>query len=1111
MGSFEVPPLSVISQKDTKHVKQRPPRKVLLLGSGGLQIGQAGEFDYSGSQAIKALKEEGIEVILINPNIATVQTAKGLADKVYFLPVTPEFVEQIIEKEAPDGLLLQFGGQTALNCGVALDNSGVLARHNVKVLGTSVATIVATEDRDEFAAKLTEIGEPIAKSVAASNIEDALFAGDQIGYPVISRAAFSLGGLGSGFANNREELLELVEKSFATSPQVLIERSMKGWKEVEYEVVRDAEDNCITVCNMENFDPLGIHTGDSIVVAPSQTLDDDEYHMLRTAAIRITRHLGVVGECNVQYALHATSRQYCVIEVNPRLSRSSALASKATGYPLAFVAAKIALGKTLPELRNSVNKITSACFEPSLDYCVVKIPRWDIRKFARANAKLGSGMKSVGEVMAVGRTFEESFQKALRMVDNSVQGFDPKEIPDIDQIMTVPTDQRVFAIAEALKRGYSVEKLHDMTCIDRWFLYKLKHIHDLKAAIAKSAFGSDHFVHLLGSAKKAGFSDTQISETMGEGGPSMMDVRNIRKENGIVPVVKQIDTLAAEWPAQTNYLYTTYNGTTNDVEFGDKGIVVLGGGCYCIGNSVEFDYTAVSCIRGLREAGKKTIMINYNPETVSTDYDESDRLYFDELSFERVMDICDMEQPEGLVPSVGGQIPNNLVMPLAAQGVPIMGTPADSIDNAEDRQRFSDLCDEIGVDQPAWSVMSTLEEAFAFANRVGYPVLVRPSYVLSGAAMRVVRSSEGLSKFLDEAVSVSKDHPVVISKFLLGAQEIEMDGVGNGGDVVVSAIHEHIEQAGVHSGDASLVLPPEELPAHLKAKVFENGTAICKALNITGPFNAQFIVDSRDDTVKIIECNVRASRSFPFVSKILGVDFIRQAVNAMLGKPIDPSLRNLDLSKLNFVGVKVPNFSFARLADADPVLGVEMASTGEVACYGRNKHEAFLKAMLARNFKLPRKNILLMTGDAANKEAFLPSAKKLQTMGFTLFATPGSARHLRDNGVEVTEVLMEKKSGDDDTRQCSIAMLKKKKLDLVINFPVPMVSQADSAEYTRRYRVRRAAIDFSVSLLNNLQVARTLVDALENVDTFDLCGGDEYTHPYDEEPLNVALSGEEKI
>jgi len=867
---------------------------------------------------------------------------------------------------------------------------------------------------------------------------------------------------------------------------------------VEYEVVRDAEDNCITVCNMENFDPLGIHTGDSIVVAPSQTLDDDEYHMLRTAAIRIVRHLGVVGECNVQYALHPTSREYCVIEVNPRLSRSSALASKATGYPLAFVAAKIALGKTLPDMRNSINKLTSACFEPSLDYCVVKIPRWDIAKFANVSDKLGSAMKSVGEVMAIGRTFEESFQKALRMVDSSVQGFEPKKIEDIDSIISIdgPTPQRVFALAEAFNRGYGVEKLHDMACIDRWFLYKLQHITDLRDAFKKAKFEDANFEHLLYSGKRAGFSDTQIADAM-PGDEKMLDVRAKRKEFGILPVTKQIDTLAAEWPASTNYLFTTYNGTEHDVEYNEPAVAVLGGGSYCIGNSVEFDYTAVSCIRGLRENGKRTIMINYNPETVSTDYDESDRLYFEELSFERVLDICDQEKPIGLIPSVGGQIPNNLVVPLHEQGVPIMGTAPDSIDNAEDRQRFSAMCDSIDVDQPEWSEMTSLDDAFSFADRVGYPVLVRPSYVLSGAAMRVVRTSEGLEKFLEEAVAVSKDHPVVISKFILGAQEIEMDGVGNGGEVVVHAIHEHIENAGVHSGDASLVLPPHELPAHLHKKVFENGSAICKALNITGPFNAQFIVNKADDTVKVIECNVRASRSFPFVSKILGVDFIRQAVKAMLNEPIDPKLKNLDLTKMNFVGVKVPNFSFTRLAESDPVLGVEMASTGEVACYGKTKEEAFLKAMLARNFKLPKKNILLMTGDMDNKRAFLPSAKKLEEMGFNLFATPGTARHLRDNGVEVTEVSMDKPE-ESDKRPYVIDILKKKEMDLVINFPIPMASQADQAEYLRRYRVRRTTVDFSTSLLNNLQVAQSLVESLAVVDTFELKGGDEYIHPYDQ-------------
>lgn len=1098
MGAFDKPPLGLISPQATRRVAENPPKKVLVLGSGALQIGQAGEFDYSGSQAIKALKEEGIETVLMNPNIATVQTAKGLADKVYFLPVLPEFVESVIEKERPDGIFLQFGGQTALNCGVTLNETGVLARNGVQVLGTSVETIIATEDRDEFASKLTEIDEPIARSIAASTIEDALTAADQIGYPVIARAAFALGGLGSGFAEDRQELLEIVERALSVSPQVLIERSMKGWKEVEYEVVRDSLDNCVTVCNMENFDPLGIHTGDSIVIAPSQTLDDTEYHMLRTAAIRIVRHLGVVGECNVQYALNPHSLDYCVIEVNPRLSRSSALASKATGYPLAFVAAKIALGHSLPQLRNSITEVTSACFEPSLDYVVCKIPRWDLKKFGKVSDKLGSSMKSVGEVMAIGRTFEESFQKALRMVDNSVQGFEAKGIADFRNIMEHPTDQRVFAIAEAFQQGYSVEDLHQITRIDRWWLSKLWRLHTFGKRLSDLSLEDPQIEQALITTKKAGFSDLKISSLL-KGEPTEWDVRNARKKRGIVPVTKQIDTLAAEWPSETNYLYTTYHGTENDVEPENDPVAILGAGCYCIGNSVEFDYTAVSCMRTMREEGRKTLIINHNPETVSTDYDESDKLFFEELSLERVMDIFDREKPSGVVVSVGGQIPNNLVMPLHRQGVTILGTKPENIDGAEDRQKFSNMCDEIGVDQPAWRELTTLEEAYAFADEVQYPVLVRPSYVLSGAAMRVVRTPEALENFLEAAAAVSKEHPVVISKFIVGAKEIEFDGVGKKGEVVVHAIHEHIENAGVHSGDASLVMPPEDLPAHLHDKVLEAASKICKALEITGPMNCQFIVNYADETVKVIECNVRASRSFPFVSKIIGVDMIKVAVHAMLGKDIDPSLRNLDLNKLNFVGVKVPNFSFTRLGGADPVLGVEMASTGEVACYGKNKYEAFLKAMLARNFRLPRKTILLMTGEKANKDDFAPYAAKLVQMGYELIATPGTATHLRENGVEVTPVHMPvsatKKNDEeaDGSSEDVIDLLKTGKVDLLINFPEPVMGPEDQEDYDKRYLVRRQAIDFNVPIVNNLQVAQLLVDSLDRVREFDLRGATEYT------------------
>lgn len=1095
MGFFDRPPLRLISKQAATRVLENPPKKVLVLGSGGLQIGQAGEFDYSGSQAIKALKEEGIETVLINPNIATVQTSKGLADTVYFLPVTPDFVESVIEKERPDGIFLQFGGQTALNCGVSLSESGVLSRNGVQVLGTSVETIIATEDRDEFAVKLTEIDEPIAKSIAATTLQDALTAADQIGYPVIARAAFALGGLGSGFADNRQELKKLVEKALAASPQVLIERSMRGWKEVEYEVVRDSLDNCITVCNMENFDPLGIHTGDSIVVAPSQTMDDTEYHMLRTSAIRIVRHLGVVGECNVQYALNPHSLQYCVIEVNPRLSRSSALASKATGYPLAFIAAKIALGYSLPILRNSLTQVTSACFEPSMDYVVTKIPRWDLKKFSKVNNKLGSSMKSVGEVMAIGRNFEESFQKAIRMVDNSVQGFMAKNVDNYEEVLEKPTDQRVYAIAKALENGMTVEQLHQVTRIDRWFLAKLQRIHNFSKELTTITLNDDKIGVVLRTLKRAGFSDTRISALL-KCKSTVKEVREKRKSLGIIPVAKQIDTLAAEWPSDTNYLFMTYHGTENDVVPDKEPVVVLGAGGYCIGNSVEFDYTAVSCMRTLRAEGKNTVIINHNPETVSTDYDESDKLYFEELSEERVMDIIDSEKPQGVIVSVGGQIPNNLVMPLYRNGVPIMGTHPTKIDNAEDRQKFSALCDSIGVDQPRWSQLTSLKEAYAFAEEVQYPVLVRPSYVLSGAAMRVVRSAQALEAFLEQAAAVSKEHPVVISKFIMGAKEIEFDGIGCKGEVIIHAIHEHIENAGTHSGDASLVMPPQDLPGHLNDAVYDAAKKICKALDITGPMNCQFIVNYADNSVKVIECNVRASRSFPFISKILGVDMIAHAVRAMLGRPVDPSLKNIDLSKLNFVGVKVPNFSFARLGGADPVLGVEMASTGEVACYGHNKHEAFLKAMLARNFKIPKKDIMLMTGEHSNKDEFLPYAKKLVEIGYKLYASEGTHAHLTNNGVKAQLLSMIVTDGDESSEV--IDMLKAKKIELLINFPSPAVTPAEQPEYDRRYQVRRSAIDFTIPVITNMQVAQFLVDSLAAAKSFDLRSSKEFTHAYTE-------------
>ena len=1106
-----------------------PVKKVLVLGSGGLQIGQAGEFDYSGSQAIKALKEEHIQTILINPNIATVQTAKGLADKVYFTPVTPDFVESLIEKERPDGILLQFGGQTALNCGIALDAAGVLEKYGVKVLGTSVETIIATEDRDIFKNKLTEIGEPIARSTACTSVEDAVYAAQKIGFPVIARAAFSLGGLGSGFAVDEEELRALCAKALSASPQVLIERSMKGWKEVEYEVVRDGMDNCVTVCNMENFDPLGIHTGDSIVVAPSQTLSDFDYHMLRKSSIKIVRHLGIVGECNVQYALHPTSNQYCVIEVNPRLSRSSALASKATGYPLAFVAAKIALGKSLSEIKNSITQITAACFEPSLDYCVVKIPRWDLKKFSRANPKLGSGMKSVGEVMGIGRTFEEAFQKALRMVQggSNSQGFTafPSDAvsklskEELDELLVNATDQRVYVLAEAFRRGYTIEQLFSLTYIDRWFLHKCHRLHKIGTALqtGKYTLPEQVPVDLLRFAKKNGFSDEMIAQHLNkEKGLRITanDVRTTRKAAGIVPVTKQIDTLAAEWPARTNYLYTTYNGSENDVVFNEHGVMVLGAGNYSIGNSVEFDYTAVSTIRTLRALGKRTVTVNYNPETVSTDYDESDRLYFEELTLERVLDITEQERPEGVVVSVGGQIPNNLAVKLKAHHVPILGTDPDDIDRAEDRGKFSAIMDEIGVKQPAWSSLTSETAAYSFADEVGYPVLVRPSYVLSGAAMKVVRDKETLAGFLQNAKEVSKDYPVVISKFIEGAKEVDFDGVAQRGHLLVWAVSEHVEQAGVHSGDATLMLPAQNVSKEMQERVVDIGRKVAKALHIHGPYNAQFIL-TPDDDILIIETNIRASRSLPFVSKVLDVDFIALATRIMVGgtsgymgdKSVinpaftpDPESIAVDLSRLNFVAVKVPQFSFSRLGGADPVTGVEMTSTGEVACYGRTKEEAFLLGLLASNHKLPQKKVLVMSGDDRTKEAFLPSAKQLVDMGYELYALPGTASYFKQHGVPHVEAALNKQGMQAGVGTVNAQeLLSKRQVDYVFAFPVTSRAVGSASarvedEGEALYRLRRQAVDFSIPLCNNVQVANMMVQALHQVTELSVQGSDQFVH-----------------
>eukprot|EP00041_Stephanoeca_diplocostata_P038083 m.1475849 g.1475849 ORF g.1475849 m.1475849 type:complete len:1525 (+) comp25156_c0_seq6:241-4815(+) len=1057
--------------------KFEPLSKVLVLGSGGLSIGQAGEFDYSGSQAIKALKDKNIQSVLINPNIATVQTAEGLADSVYLLPVTPEFVTEVIRKEKPDGIFLQFGGQTALNCGIALDKAGVFKEHGVRVLGTSVDSIIATEDRQIFADKLVEIGEKIATSMAATTTDAAIAAAHKIGFPVIVRTAFSLGGLGSGFAHDEAQLRALCSRAFSSTPQVLVEKSLKGWKEVEYEVVRDQYDNCVTVCNMENFDPLGIHTGDSIVVAPSQTLSDADYHLLRTASMRTARHLGIIGECNVQFALDPHSRDYCIIEVNPRLSRSSALASKATGYPLAWVAAKLAIGENLADVRNLVTGETTACFEPSLDYVVTKVPRWDLKKFNNASTVLGSGMKSVGEVMAIGRTFEESLQKALRMVDPGNPGMEPREFDDVVEALTIPTEQRIFAVVAAMKSGYTLKSIHQMTHIDYWFLRKLEHI--IQVGEHLENFDLASVPHLLmEEAKKAGFSDKQIGMRVGS---AELDVRSKRKEMGIVPVVKQIDTLAAEYPAQTNYLYTTYNGSAHDMEFNNTdSAMVLGSGVYRIGSSVEFDYSAVQCIRKLRELGKESIMVNYNPETVSTDYDESDRLYFEELSQERVLDIHDLENPMGTIVSVGGQLPNNLALGLHQQGVNVLGTHPDNIDRAEDRDKYSSLMTQIGVDQPAWCALTSVEEASKFCDDVGYPVLVRPSYVLSGAAMNVVRSADDLDRYLREAVSVSKEHPVVISKFIEGAREIDFDAIASKGKLVVYAVSKHVENAGVHSGDATLVLPARGLEPEIHDRIIAIGEKIAKALEISGPMNCQFIV-SDDGSIKVIETNVRASRSLPFVSKVLDCNFIDLATRIFCGEDVQP--QPVDLDTIHHTAVKVPQFSFARLLGADPVLGVEMASTGEVACFGANEDEAFIKALMASTIRLPKKTILLSTGES--KDEFLPSARLLCEMGYELHATPETAAHLLKHGIEVQRVPLPRENNyyDDPHDPDVLHSIRNKHYDMMISFPKSSSLGLDpnNEEQRTMYRVRRAAVDYNLPIITNPKVAQLLVKSLATV------------------------------
>uniref|UniRef100_A0A8D2JBK0 Multifunctional protein CAD n=1 Tax=Varanus komodoensis TaxID=61221 RepID=A0A8D2JBK0_VARKO len=1010
------------------------PHKVLILGSGGLSIGQAGEFDYSGSQAIKALKEENIQTVLINPNIATVQTSKGLADKVYFLPITPDYVAQVIKNERPDGILLTFGGQTALNCGVELTKAGVLERYHVRVLGTPVASIEMTEDRKVFVEKMEEIGEHVAPSEAACSLEQAEAAADRRGYPVLVRSAYALGGLGSGFASGREELAALVSQALAHTSQVLVDKSLKGWKEIEYEVVRDAYDNCVTVCNMENLDPLGIHTGESIVVAPSQTLNDREYNLLRTTAIKVVRHLGIVGECNIQYALNPESEQYYIIEVNARLSRSSALASKATGYPLAYVAAKLALGIPLPVLRNSVTNSTTACFEPSLDYCVVKIPRWDLSKFLRVSTKIGSSMKSVGEVMAIGRSFEEAFQKALRMVDENCVGFDHTVKPASDVELETPTDKRIFVLAAALRAGYSIERLYELTKIDRWFLHKMKSItdHALRLESYRQAEPGAMPPAMLKLAKQLGFSDKQVAQAVLS---TELAVRKMRHDLKILPVVKQIDTVAAEWPAHTNYLYLSYNGTEHDLAFREPHVMVIGSGVYRIGSSVEFDWCAVGCIRELRKMGYKTIMVNYNPETVSTDYDMCDRLYFDEMSFEVVMDISALENPEGLILSMGGQLPNNIAMALHRQQCRVLGTSPEAIDAAENRFKFSRLLDTISISQPLWKELSDMESAKQFCCKVGYPCVVRPSYVLSGAAMNVAYTDSDLERFLSNAVAVSKEQPVVISKFIQEAKEIDVDAVACDGRVVAIAISEHVENAGVHSGDATLVTPPQDITPTTLERIEAIVHAIGQELQVTGPFNLQLI--AKHDQLKVIECNVRVSRSFPFVSKTLGVDLVALATQVIMGEEVEPVGL---MTGTGIVGVKVPQFSFSRLAGADVVLGVEMTSTGEVACFGENRCEAYLKAMLSTGFKIPKKNILLTIGSYKNKSELLSTVRTLESLGYSLYASLGTADFYTEHGIKVTAVDWHFEEADgaevpvkENQQRSILDYLAENHFDLVIN------------------------------------------------------------------------------
>lgn len=1049
-------------------------KKVLILGSGALKIGEAGEFDYSGSQALKAIKEEGIKTVLINPNIATVQTSEGVADTVYFLPVTPFFVEKVIAKERPDGILLAFGGQTALNCGVTLFESGILEKYNVRVLGTPVQAIMDTEDRELFVRKLDEINVKTIKSEAVGNIEDARRAAKELGYPVIIRAAYALGGLGSGFCDNEDELNVLAEKAFSFSPQVLVEKSLKGWKEVEYEVVRDRFDNCITVCNMENFDPLGIHTGESIVIAPSQTLTNAEYHKLRELAIRIIRHIGIVGECNVQYAFDPESEDYRVIEVNARLSRSSALASKATGYPLAFVAAKLGLGYGLFDLKNSVTKTTSAFFEPALDYVVCKIPRWDLGKFHGVARELGSSMKSVGEVMAIGRTFEEAIQKGLRMIGQGMHGFTQNKdlkIADIDKALREPTDTRVFVISEAFAAGYTIDQIHDLTKIDKWFLQKLHGIMQTANELEACSKPSEISDELFRWAKKQGFSDYQIAKAvlkdMEDPELGILQIRQDRKHRGILPVVKQIDTLAAEYPAQTNYLYLTYNGTENDVKYlGDRrSIVVLGSGAYRIGSSVEFDWCGVQALETIRKEGWRSVMINYNPETVSTDYDMCDRLYFDELTFERVMDILELENPHGVIVSTGGQIPNNLAMRLDEQHVNILGTTAKSIDNAEDRHKFSAMLDRIGVDQPRWRELTSMEDIHEFVSEVGFPVLVRPSYVLSGAAMNVCSNNEELERFLQLAANVSKKHPVVVSQFIEHAKEVEMDAVADNGEIILYAISEHIEFAGVHSGDATIQFPAQKLYVETMRRIKRISKKIAKELNISGPFNIQYL--AKGNEIKVIECNLRASRSFPFVSKVLKINFIEQATRVMLGLPVQKAWKNE--FDLDYVGIKASQFSFNRLQKADPVLGVDMASTGEVGCLADDTNEAVLKSMLSVGLRIPQKAILLSTGTPKQKADMLDAARLLEEKGYQLYATGGTHRFLTENGIKSTKVNWPSEKEEPQ----ALTLMRERKIDMVVNIPRDL----SAGELDNGYKIRRAAVDLNIPLITNARLADAFIQA----------------------------------